>query len=54
MLIPLALFTEEKEKVAVMVKFLFKPCRRKEMQKYFKGKVFFWKFGRICLWKAGG
>lgn len=32
MLIPAALFTGEKEKVAVMIKFLSRPCRRKEMQ----------------------
>ena len=46
-------FTEEKVKIAVMIKFLTKLVHRKEMKaEMFKSYVDFWKLGGICLWQA--
>lgn len=47
-------FTEEKEKIAVMIKIsVIKLVHRKKMKaEAFKSYADFWKLGGICLWQA--
>ena len=46
-------FTEEEEKIAVMIRFLSTLVHRKERKAgLFRSYVDFWKLGSICLWFA--
>ena len=53
MILSASTFTEEEEKIAVMIRFLSTLVHRKERKAgLFRSYVDFWKLGSICLWFA--